>query len=1262
MQTNGFSQWYMERFGSCAAVAAHFSNDISLVADSIGVNWSAVSSRVYFQSGTTCRVNANGAAYLKKGNRNSVGIYASLETYDKDRSIEFPSITFKNKGGNGQTEVFFALNYLWELYEREKGLRTSDQVQRWQDEKRKREERVTREQLAARREAEQEAKRKAANVTSELQEFQQLPRAVSFVYTDKKKISSIMEHIDARTGENEHGKYMAMQLHDLNGTPRGIQRIYENKFSRNGGNETDKDFTWGMNKSGAHLVIGDLHSADRIYVVEGFATGASVYIAMNSMDDQPIRCAVIVALDADNMIKVVQEYRRKKPYLDLLLAVDNDMWKCAEGKGNKGMLVAIDLLSEFDELKAYAPKFDTIDPSYKPTDWNDLHRYKGLAAVALQLKRSMARVKIEGDLFEKSLMRIAYIQNREKGPLHEELKKCIVAGMKVGLPAYRPSDVFAMTMARTEKAGIRPNRINKKDLQKKVKSIFHAQMMQAQELRSLSPRITDANQRPDHIEYHKFNKTVIDDEVLNKVRELEGIVIVRFPMGSRKTQGLIKPMMFENYNALFTAHRVSLIGGAVEALNRKTTDGSDLSKIMDGRCIVNYQEPSIKQLMPSVHKLAACVNSILKPEFTPLLDNLDALCIDEAAQTLRHIVVGGAIAYPVAVFERLLGLMANTKSKVIFADADANDLLVEFAELGLKQRNATAKAVYGEDAKLQKIHVIDGVTDCSNISMFYTDSDTAFKRAIDDVKDGHKVMIACDSAETGKRLAIELRSRFPTRKGLFIASKDVLEQSTLADVDAFTDDPDEQSTRYDWVIYSPAISSGVSFEKAHFNKHYGIFCGTVAPSDAIQMLRRDRSAREYIVGVETRRNNREDSAEAIAKGMLLANDNQIKIEPMTELSGFLYKTGHTEFDIIRVKSMAQEAGARNSFAQNLIHSLYADNYNLQKLDSTDIEKEQGKEAKKAAGDLAKAMDLTRHLEQSTPNDDEYADMEQRTNISIEDKARMNRWKIESLLMMPVDECSIKFFKKGGVKKVRLFEMLNLSPEKAAEYDAAELSTDVRSSQRKYVAKNRQALRDFFEVAGFNWKTGAGETTAEQLAAAVEYLIEGDKIHLFNNWFQFGGYINPFSRNIKPINKAKAILEALGLDLVSRQLPRTTDQSSSRMRYSIDSGLWNEMASIHDRRTAENVTAFNVQSLTGEMIQSSPTSFIEEKNNLDHSNAAKTKGFGWLNLIKESVQSLKIPAQFTPKILTEVNKDGLLAGPVPKSGGKELIWQIYKFLR
>lgn len=1243
MSKNLFFEFWKDQFGSAQGVVDYFNDDITLDAETIGVNWSTVKDQLSWLSGKDGKFNAQGSKYILKGFKHSVGIYASEET-DKN-GVRFPLITFKNKGGSGDTVVFNGLNYIWEEYKSLKGGKVPQQkIDDWNKNKCKRAEDAERKRQAAILEQQKENRRKAANVEKELANHTILPRAVSFVYTDKKLIPQILSHVDARTGVDKHGSHLSFLLHDVHGNSVGVQRIYENKITKPNGNKTDKDFTWGMEMNGAHFIIGDINTADRIYTVEGFATGASIYLAMTEV--LRLNVAVIVAMYDSNQIKVINAYKAHKPWLDIMAACDNDIWKQKQGKGNAGMRVALELLETDKDLKAYAPNFDKVDACYKPTDFNDLHVRAGLIEVAKQLKANIARVKHQGDLFEKALRNLMYIDH---GNIKKEAAKCAQIGMQVGLPKYRPSDVVTLILSAALEAGVPRERINTKELSEKATRIFHAKVKDAQSFRSFSSRITNDKLRPEHITYKKFNQSIIDDEVLNYATNLDGIVIVRFPMASGKTQRLIKPIMWQEEYAAVMAHRMSLVGGLWDVLNYKRP--SHVAPI------THYQEKYINDMLPGSNKLATCINSCLKPAFQPVLNNLNALCIDEAAQTLRHITAGSAIQYPVAVFNKLLSMMATTRDQIILADADANDTLVEFAELALKQRNAKLREELGEDAPAHKIHVIDGHTNCSDFNIYYTDGDTAFLKAKEDVGNGYNVLIANDSANDSEKLYESIKNSYPNKKGLLISS----DTSTEKAVVAFTDSPDVVSKQYDYIIYSPSISSGVSIENGHFQKHYGIFCGTVAPSDAVQMFRRDRKARDIILGLSTMHSSREENAMSMWVGMMLANNTQLDINLNRETGVIELKTDDLQFDRFRLDLIAQENKAKNDFASNLLFILYGDGYKLHQLDTTELDQEIGKSHKEAARDHLKEVDVARHLTEKTPTEDDKKNLDKKNNLSREEKAQLNRWDIENLLMMSVNEASLDFHRKGGLNKVKLFELLNMPLEKAKEFDDMEVANGVHPSKRLYVGKQQQALRNIFEIAGFNLKTGKGTATKETLTAAIEHLTTGDNLHMFNNWYRFGGYINPFSKKVNHVNKAKAILSALGLDMTSDRIPRINNDSVSRQRYTIDSATWELMSGINTARTTKKTSAFKLINLDEMMIHSSPVISIVEDEETDQPKPAPRKSSMYENVI----ESLKIPAEFIGKIADKLKWYGINEADHIKLGVstlKEVVEEVHLELK
>lgn len=1235
MSNLSFKQWYDSEFRDGISAASALTHEISEVAALIGVNWSAVESRITWESGKAGKVNAYGSSLLK-GFKNSVGIYASIERCRKT-DAEFPTITFKNKGGNGESETFFGLTYLYERYNEFKKIPISPQeISRREKQRREREDKLARQQAAAKHEHEIEQKRRAANVDKELKKHNMLPRAVSFVYTDKKAISAILNHVDARQGADEHGNYISLLLKNIDGQPVGCQRIYDRHITKPNGSKTNKDFTWGMDKDGAHLVLGDLHTAERIITVEGFATGASIFLALIDK----INVCVIITLDAGNMVKVVDAYKAKHPDMQMDHGLDNDQWKCKQGKGNTGVLVGYQLLTNYKNDRAFLPNFEKVDNVFQATDWNDLHVYAGLKAVKEQLTGRKNQLQAKGNLFEVSLNRLKFISKQQ---IMKEAKACASLGMTFGLPLYTPAEVVNLIKMHTQHM---KDSVNIKTISEHVNKIFKAKINDAKSFRSFTRAITDDKQRPEHITYKKFNTSKIDDEILDYIESIKGgITIVRMPMGSGKTQRLIKPIMWQNERSAFFAHRVSLIGGAVDALSKDKPDHI--------APITHYQDPNVRDMLPGSNKLACCVNSAIKGVFAPLLDNLHAACIDEAAQTLRHTTSGGAVKYPVAVFNKILNMCATARDQVILADADANDTLVEFCEIALKMRNAHLKELYGEDYPEQKIHIVDGVTDCSDIDIYYSDGDTVYKRAAQDIANGLKTLVACDSAATGEKLYNQMQLQKPDLKGLFIDS----ESKPSHHVQEFLDAPDSISMQYDYIIYSPAISSGVSIENGYFEKHYGIFCGTIAPSDAIQMIRRDRNAKEFVLGLSTMHSAREESALNMWLGMILANDNELDVNLNKETGKIEITTDDYDFDRFRLELIAQENKAKNSFASNLLYILFDDKYKLHKLDASDVEQEIGKSMKDASREMLKAIDYQRHLDQNTPSESEYKALQEKRNLSKEEKAQINRYKIENQLMMDVDEESVDFHHRGGLRKARLFELLQMKADTAVDIDDAELKADIKASNRLYIAKQRQALRDFFEIAGFDHKTGQGVATQESLTAAIKHLTDGDNIHMFNNVYGFGGYVNPFSKNLNAVNKAKQILEAIGAKLNVTQLGRLQSDSASRQRYTIDCGMWDVMDSMHSKRTEAKVSSFNLEHLQC-MIHVSHDNYIDNVENLDQEKTSKTKASSWMTIFKQASENLRIPLKSAPKVLKKLRDEGYLGADIPEQGAQSIISRIY----
>lgn len=122
------------------------------------------------------------------------------------------------------------------------------------------------------------------------------------------------------------GNILAIPMRDVEGRLWNIQRI-----------KTDgaKYFLPGGRKKGCFFVIGNLANADRFYICEGYATGATIYEATG--------VPVVVAFDAGNLEAVLALLIPKYPDHKPIIAADND----AYGDTNTGIEAARKAAAKF---------------------------------------------------------------------------------------------------------------------------------------------------------------------------------------------------------------------------------------------------------------------------------------------------------------------------------------------------------------------------------------------------------------------------------------------------------------------------------------------------------------------------------------------------------------------------------------------------------------------------------------------------------------------------------------------------------------------------------------------------------------------------------------------------------------------------------------------------------------------------------------------------------------------------------------------------
>lgn len=131
----------------------------------------------------------------------------------------------------------------------------------------------------------------------------------------------------------------------------------------------------GKKEGGFHEIRGD---RKRIFVCEGYATGATVFEATGS--------SVFVAFDTQGLLPVARSVRQMFPAARIYMAADNDHRTEAEKGVNPGIAKARAAAKEVMAEVIY-PEFTADERAQEnaPSDWNDLARLRGLSVVEEQI-------------------------------------------------------------------------------------------------------------------------------------------------------------------------------------------------------------------------------------------------------------------------------------------------------------------------------------------------------------------------------------------------------------------------------------------------------------------------------------------------------------------------------------------------------------------------------------------------------------------------------------------------------------------------------------------------------------------------------------------------------------------------------------------------------------------------------------------------------------------------------------------------------------
>ena len=230
--------------------------------------------------------------------------------------------------------------------------------------------------------------------------FSTLPREGSSDYLIAKQVADIAS-IDSGLRFNNGTIYISMI--DENQNLWSCQRIFNDGKKRYKGKKN------GL----IHIIRGD--DVDRVYICEGYATGASIYLAT--------KATVVVVFDAGNLMDGTHCAAKHFPASDLIIAADNDQWKKSDNSKdiNTGLKEAKRVGLKLN-LPVIYPTFPEELASQRPTDYNDIHCLYGLEAVREQINIGLGLFSQQADQVNYDY-RIQHAHDGEEYTIKELAKK-----------------------------------------------------------------------------------------------------------------------------------------------------------------------------------------------------------------------------------------------------------------------------------------------------------------------------------------------------------------------------------------------------------------------------------------------------------------------------------------------------------------------------------------------------------------------------------------------------------------------------------------------------------------------------------------------------------------------------------------------------------------------------------------------------------------------------------------------------------------------
>lgn len=767
------------------------------------------------------------------------------------------------------------------------------------------------------------------------------------------------------------GHYISRDIYTVNNGCVGTERIFTDIVS---GGEGEKSLfpkrTNLSNKtdlSPRFTTVGctfeDSYKIDKFVVVGGIADAITVWNALGCPDD----VCVLALVGEKNAAKLVKQLKHIKPDAMINVALDND------NKSRTGQISAIETGCPW------------VVPENGGFDWSDLYVNYGLSEVSRQLELindplpDFDMWKIEpyngsGCRNKKRLIELLVSLKPDDAELIASVSLALFARINGELftSFKRPIDLFNYIRA------LNPylSAITANKLKERINKFADDLVINARSQITVEREV---------LARHDVKRFMDVSKSKDLVLRSNGLIAIKAPHGGGKTSIIGIPFFNaakdrDEYVTVL-AHLRTLVADLNSKFNTEHYADLKEQRLMAG---TTFTEETT-----TLRQIAICLPSIVG-QLEGLVKRTGVLIIDEVSQVLRMLAAKMKGMDNVLVYERLFNTVRNAE-KVLVLDADLDTATIEFLE------------ACRPDERFTIVEVRNPTPSQSGLSVDWCYGegfqDHIYNIAHTKLEEGKRIIIATDSKDKTDNIYSLLKENLPDKKILIVTS-DTTKKLT-SDASKFMDNANIEAAKYDCVIHSPSIRSGVSITDVHFDYGFGMFGGsTILPQDCIQQLRRCRMIKHWFIGVDE------------SFSSLLEDEELLTVQQ--DILSFDYGTFGHDFDALKNRLDIKENIAKNNFATFLHEMLNVYGFGINRINIDEITEHDSltrysKDKKEELKNLAISIDC--------PSKQEYDALLELTATTTKQQAQILSYRIcSNCNISKVTEEWFSFYLDGGVRK------------------------------------------------------------------------------------------------------------------------------------------------------------------------------------------------------------------------------------------------------